>query len=120
MFHRRVQASSGRWIDYDRAVLLMDQELLGQATELARADQKRINDPDGWDMAIHRRMREALGQVCDTVPLPDKRLYDCIWFHYVRLHRRKYHRAFVPDVSLSWEGKRFDGPFAVPSSSGGA
>jgi hypothetical protein len=103
MFHRYVTASSGRRVDYDRAVWLMDRELLRQATEMARADQKSINDPDGFDMFIHRRMWEDMGEVCDTVPLPDEALYEYIWSRYVRLHRRKYHRAFEPDVSLSWE-----------------
>ena len=103
MFHRYVTASSGRQVDYDRAVWLMDRELLSQATEMARADQEYTNDPDGFDMAIHRRMCEDSGQACDTVPLPDKALHEYIWSHYVRLHRRKYHRPFEPDVSLSWE-----------------
>ena len=90
MFHRYITASSGRKIDFDRASLLMDQELFHQC----HRDVIKFYQPQGFntfDLEICTRMWGD--------PL------QFLWNRYCTFHREKYGKPFEPDVSLTWDTK---------------
>jgi len=99
----RVKTAAGRYVDYDLACLLMDQELLQRARDEALEGLDSFNDPDGFDMACARNIYKT-----DGVRLPplsrsrdERDMVDEIWRKYCHFHRNKYRSEFEPDVSPS-------------------
>lgn len=78
VFHTYVRAS-GHWVDFDRASVLMDKELLQQAVDAMRNERDNRPSPDASDDAQR------------------------VWRDYCRRHREKYSRFFRPDVIPFWE-----------------
>ena len=90
MFHRYITASSGRKIDFDRAALLMDQELFHKC----HRNVIKTYQPVGFntfDLEIATRMNG------DPLQL--------LWIQYCYAHKIKYNEPFEPDVSMTWDAK---------------
>lgn len=87
MFHTYVRASSGRQIDFDRARLLMDDDLFHAAHREVIAMHATP-----FDRAVADRMGSSQSSRLRSV-----------WCNYCQRHREKYGEDFLPDVSMTWD-----------------
>ena len=81
MWHLYVLAASGASVDFHRASVLMDRDLL-------------------------RGTLRAMRRERDTAPRHDARYeWQWIWDYYCQRHCEKHHEYFQPDVDSSWDSR---------------
>ena len=96
MFHTYVLASSGRKIDYHRAMWLMDRKLLIKAKANSIVDLQK-------SLALYHAALEGRGLPYRSGPPTSKEIIQNEWERYASLHYTKYGEHFEPDVSLTWD-----------------
>ncbi len=96
MFHSYVLASSGRRIDYHRAMWLMDRTLLVKAKANSIVDLQE-------SLALYHAALEGRGLPYRSGPPTSQEIMQNEWERYASLHYRKYGEHFEPDVSLTWD-----------------
>lgn len=70
-----VERSAGNMVDFNRASLIMDREIIGMAIFEAMA---------AYDNPVDDYSLQA------------------VWEHYCKLHKEKYGNPFKPDISGDW------------------
>lgn len=96
MFHVYILASSGRRIDYHRAMWLMDRKLLVKAKANSIVDLQE-------SLALYHAALEGRGLPYRSGPPTSQEIKQNEWERYTSLHYTKYGEDFEPDVSPIWD-----------------
>ena len=90
MWHLYVLAASGASVDFHRASVLMDRDLLRGTLRAMRCER-------------------------DTTPRHDARYeWQWIWDYYCQRHREKYGEYFRPNVDPAWDSRGVPAPDRSP------
>ena len=92
---RAVLGHSGRAIDFDRALVLMDKELLAESMK-AMQEEKKIRPyrdpiPPDSPLAVYNG------------PCDESDWTQWVWSDYCERHFEKYAEFFAPDVNPDWD-----------------
>jgi hypothetical protein len=99
MFPTDIRTSSGKLVDFDRALPLMDRDLLSEALRVLMRES--VRDWDDFDRATAKR---ALG--IDELSSRLSTVYwraQLVWDEYCELHEEKYGSPFTPDADPHWD-----------------